>query len=370
MNTQPGEIDISINGRFLTQKLTGVQRYSREIVQALDRLIRSEPLRLGRRRWRLYVPEGADRDFHLDTIEIELVGRGNGHLWEQRDLVRAAAGSRLLNLGNSGPVLHADKLVVIHDAAVFRTPENFGRRYRVAHRLMGSVLARTGRLGTVSAFSRRELATVFGMAEEAIHVVRNGCDHFVGRSRDDAVLPALGVERGRYFLFVGNPAPNKNLALLLDAFARLDRPGAKLVVAGSLDRSVFGGAGAMAAKGVVLAERRSDEEIAALYTHAAAHVFPSRYEGFGIPPLEALASGCPVIAADIPVVREVCGDAVTYVPVDDAETLAAVMRRHWDEPQRSAAQQAAAAERVARFRWDDSARVLVEALLQPRAAAL
>lgn len=356
---------IGINGRFLTQKLSGVQRYSRELVQAMDRLIQSEPIRLGRHRWRMWVPPGSDSDFTLSAITVETVGAGSGHIWEQRDLAHAAAGSRLLNLGNSGPVLHGDKLVVIHDAAVFRTPANFARRYRFVHRLLGRAVARTGRIGTVSEFSRRELAQVLGLAEEAILVVRNGCDHFVGRARDDGVLKALDVERGRYFLFVGNPAPNKNLALLLDAFARLDRPGAELVVAGSLDRTVFGGGGAAGADGVILAARRSDEEIAALYTHATALVFPSRYEGFGIPPLEAMASGCPVIASDIPVLREVCGGAATYFTSDDAEALAAAMRRHWDEPQRSAARQAAAAERVARFRWEDSARDLIDALLAP-----
>jgi glycosyltransferase involved in cell wall biosynthesis len=365
MNIVADRRDIGINGRFLTQSLSGVQRYSREMVRAMDQLIQKEPVRLGRRRWRLWVPLGADRDFALDAITVETVGTSSGHIWEQRDLARAAAGTRLLNLGNSGPVLHRDKLVVIHDAAVFRTPTNFGRRYRLVHRTLGKALARTGRIGTVSEFSRRELAHVLSLKEEAILVVRNGCDHFVGREKDDSVLAVLGVEPGRYFLFVGNPAPNKNLALLLQAFARLDRPGAKLVVAGSLDRTVFGDGGVDAADSVILAARRSDEEIAALYTHAAAHVFPSRYEGFGIPPLEAMASGCPVIASDIPVLREVCGDAATYFACDDVEALAAAMRRHWDEPQRSERQQAAAAARVMHFRWEDSARCLIDALLEP-----
>jgi glycosyltransferase involved in cell wall biosynthesis len=331
----------------------------------MDRLIQSEPTRLGRHRWRLWIPRGADRGFALKAIAVETIGSGNGHFWEQRDLARAAAGSRLLNLGNSGPVLHGDKLVVIHDAAVFRTPANFGLRYRLVHRALGRALARTGRIATVSEFSRAELAQVLGMREEAILVVRNGCDHFVGRARDETVLEALGLERGRYFLFVGNPAPNKNLALLLQAFARLDRPGAKLVVAGSLDRSVFGGSGTGTGDGVVLAARPSDEEVAALYTHAVAHVFPSVYEGFGIPPLEAMASGCPVIASDIPVVREVCGNAATYFESNDVASLTTAMRCHWDEPQRSESQQAMAAARVARFRWEDSARTLMDALLKP-----
>jgi glycosyltransferase involved in cell wall biosynthesis len=363
MRSENAPREIGFNGRFLTQSLSGVQRYSREMVKAVDRLIQSEPDRLGRHRWRMWVPPGSAIDLKLCAISVEPVGHRGGHMWEQRDLLRAASGARLVNLGNSGPVLHRDKLVVIHDAAVFRTPANFGWRYRMAHRLLGRALARTGRIGTVSEFSRDELALVLGLRADAIVLARNGSDHFVDRKPDDSVIDALGLERGRYFLFVGSPAPNKNLAVLIKAFAQLDRAGAKVVIAGSLDRSVFGGDGAGAADGVVLAARRSDAEIAALYANATAHVFPSLYEGFGIPPLEAMASGCPVIASDIAVVREVCGDAASYFDPRDASALTRLLRAHWDVPQRSAEQRVVAAARVARLTWERSARALIDAVL-------
>lgn len=356
--------DIAINGRFLTQKLSGVQRYSRELVQAMDRLIQSEPDRFGARRWRLLVPAGADSAYALTAITIETVGRSGGHLWEQRDLARAAAGSRLLNLGNSGPLLHRDRLVIIHDAAVFRTPANFGRRYRLAHQAMSWALARTGRIGTVSEFSRGELAQVLPVRRDDVLVVRNGSDHLSKHARDEAVLGRLGLEPGRYFLFVGNPAPNKNLAALIKAFAQADCPGAKLALAGSLDRSVFGGGGEMLeVPGLVIARGCTDAQIGALYAHAVAHVFPSLYEGFGIPPLEAMANQCPVIASDIPVVREVCGAMAHYFDPHDPGDLARAMREHWLAPRRSRAYAAAAAEHIAHFTWDASARTLIEAAL-------
>jgi glycosyltransferase involved in cell wall biosynthesis len=365
MHSDNGRRDIAINGRFLAQKLSGVQRYSREIVTAMDRLIQSDGNRLGRHRWRLLLPPGVGSDLALQSITVETVGSRRGHIWEQRDLLRAAAGARLLNLGNSAPVLHRDKLVVIHDAAVFRTPRNFGYSYRAGHRALGWALARTGRIATVSEFSRRELAQVLRLREETIALVRNGCDHFVGRACDETVLNALDLEPQRYFLFVGNPTPNKNLTTLLQAFAGLDRPGAKLVLAGSLDSSVFGGAGALQGNNVVLTSGRSDAEIAALYMHASAHVFPSVYEGFGIPPLEAMASGCPVIASDIPVTREVCGKAASYFPPCNVDALAALLRRHWDASGRTPEWQASAVERLNRFKWSASARTMIEAALAP-----
>lgn len=365
MNDLGSNRDIAINGRFMTQRLSGVQRYSREIVIAMDRLIQNQSTKLDGFRWKLMVPPGADQALQLGAITVEVVGKGGGHLWEQRDLARAAAKSRLLNLGNSGPVFHRDRLVVIHDAAVFRTPGNFGLKYRIAHRALGRILARTGRIGTVSKFSQQELAQTLALREDAILVAYNGCDHFVGSASDDLVLARLGLEPQRYFLFVGSPAPNKNLPVLLEAFARIGRDGAKLVVVGSLDRSVFGGEGTAAAKNVILASRRTDAEIASLYAHATALVFPSLYEGFGIPPLEAMAGGCPVIASDIPVLHEVCANAATYFPRADADRLAEIMREHWDVSQRNAQQRLLAMERVDRFTWESSARVLIDAMVAP-----
>jgi glycosyltransferase involved in cell wall biosynthesis len=330
------------------------------MVIELDRLIQSEPDRLGRATWSLWVPPGVTSDLDLRAITVQQTGRHTGHLWEQRDLLRAARGTRLINLGNSGPVLHRDKLVVIHDAAVFRTPKNFSWRYRLAHRAMGRMLARTGRIATVSEFSRRELALVLGLREDAIIVVPNGCDHFVDRERDDSILEKLGLEKGRYFLFVGTPAPNKNLKVLLDAFRTIDRPDAKLVIAGSLDRSVFGGKGAAVSKDVIVAARRNDAEIAALYANATAHVFPSLYEGFGIPPLEAMASGCPVIASDIPVIREVCADAAVYFPPHDAVALSRIMKKFWDQDHETEFMELAQM-RLNRFSWQVSAQILAKA---------
>lgn len=354
--------DIAINGRFLAQKLSGVQRYAREITRALDAMILADPDGLGRRRWRLILPEGIRSDHPLQAIETVHSGSRQGHFWEQWDLLRAARGQRLVNLGNSGPILHRDSITVIHDVAVFRTPQNFGPRYGKAHRMLSRILSRTSRLGTVSNFSRDELSAVLGVDRNRIFVAYNGSDHLVGRMTDESVLIELALTPGRYFLFVGSPTPNKNLAVALDAFARLARPDIRFVVAGSLNNAVFGGRAPDKIPGVVVASGRSDAAISALYANAAALVFPSRYEGFGIPPLEAMVHGCPVIASDIPVLRETCGEAAIFFDPDDAATLAGLMAEQLDNPDRRA-RQAAARERVALFTWDRGAASLAQAIL-------
>ncbi|MGE0776365.1 MAG: glycosyltransferase family 4 protein [Sphingomonadaceae bacterium] len=352
--------DIAINGRFLTQRLSGVQRYAREITRALDDQILADPQGLGQRRWRLIVPHETTSDYALRAIETVSFGRCSGHLWEQWDLLRAARGQRLINLGNSGPVLHRDSITVIHDAAVFQTPQNFGARYGMAHRALGRLLARTSRIGTVSDFSREELSAVLGLTRDRIFVAGNGCDHLAGRAADETVLAKLDLTPGRYFLFVGSPTPNKNLDVAIDAFSRLGRPGVRFVIAGSLNHAVFGGSAPDKLPGVIMASGCSDEAISALYAHAAALVFPSRYEGFGIPPLEAMAHGCPVLASDIPVLRETCGDAARFFDPDDAEALASLMAAQLDAPRQF---NIAGSERTAMFTWANGARSLAEAIV-------
>lgn len=354
--------DIAINGRFLAQKLSGVQRYAREITRALDAMIVADPDGLGQRRWRLIVPDGVRSDHPLKAIETVNSGSRQGHLWEQWDLLHAARGQRLVNLGNSGPILHRDSITVIHDVAVFRTPQNFGSRYGKAHRALSRILARTSRLGTVSNFSRQELSAVLGLQMDRIFVAYNGCDHLIGRTADESVLAELDLTSGRFFLFVGSPAPNKNLAVALDAFVRLGRADIRFVVAGSLNNAVFGGRAPDEIPGVIVASGRSDAAISALYANAAALVFPSRYEGFGIPPLEAMVHDCPVIASDIPVLHETCGEAATFFDPDDAATLARLMAAQLDNPEAHTSQ-AAARERVATFRWESGAASLAQAIL-------
>src|SRR6187402_3179762 len=107
---------ISINGRFLTQKVSGVQRYAREIISALDRLLVSGKTPLAGANWCLVAPPGTDCDLRLQKIDFQTIGSGGGHLWEQLHLRKAPG--LIVSLGNSGPLFRRHNMVVIHDAAV------------------------------------------------------------------------------------------------------------------------------------------------------------------------------------------------------------------------------------------------------------
>jgi len=303
---------ILINGRFLTQPLSGVQRYAREIVRALDRLPHAGL------RYRLMVPSGAD-PLPLDRIQTFRLSGPGGHLWEQVRLADATHSHRLLSLCGAGPVGHSRQLVVIHDAAVFRRPDLFRPRYALAHRILDRRLAKRARLATVSRFSQGELAAVLNLAPDAIAVAPNSADHLRNIPPDTHILRALDLLERRYFVAVGNLTPNKNLAVAARALIRLPDPDLRLVFVGARLTGVVSAAPTPDDPRVILAGRRTDPEVAALLRGAAGLIFPSLYEGFGIPPLEAMVQGCPVIASDIPATREVCADAALYFdPTDDA----------------------------------------------------
>ena len=353
-----------INGRFLSQSLTGVQRYAAEMVKAIDALLVSNqsPASLRHAEWELLTPNDATETLRLDRIKIRKIGHLTGHAWDQIDLARAAAPGRLLSLANSGPVFHRDHVVIIHDAQVFRRPDFFGWRYLAVHRTMGRLLASRATIATVSAFSRRELAATLGLREADIPVFPNSAEHFAATEPDSDILVRLGIQPRSYFLFVGSRTKNKNLSVAIRATQLLGRTDVPLVIVGGNNDKVFQDKSNEEASGLLLAGRLTDSEIAALYAHASAFVFPSLYEGFGVPPLEAMIFGCPVIASMADAVVETCGEAAAYFHANDAEALQRLMIERLAVGAISDQERKKQQDRLALYSWRNSARALLDFL--------
>ena len=355
---------LAINGRYLTQGMTGVQRFATEVVAAADALA-------ARGAWpaaRVLHPAGA-REAGLRALRAEAVGARGGQAWEQIDLPRALRGDFLLNLGNTAPLLAgARQAVVIHDAGAFDTPDSYSFAFRTWYRVMQKRLARGGaRLLTVSEFSRGRIAAALGVAPAAIGVVPESGEHILRIPAEDAVLARHGLEPARYALVVGNPAAHKNLAALTAAAEVLGRNGLTLAVAGAADPAVFRAGGGVAADAARVLGRVSDAELRALYTHALCLVFPSHYENFGLPPLEAMTCGCAVAAARAGAVPEVCGEAALWFDPAQPATLADALARLIAEDGLRDALREAGRARAATFTWDRAARELL-ALIEDRIA--
>jgi len=355
------QADVYINGRFLTQYMGGVQRFSREVVKALDKLIFASEAE-SRRRWILLVPRGVNVDLALTKIITKELPPIKGHVWDQLIRFFVPSESILVGLANSGPVLRRRSLVVIHDAAVYKTPVNFTRRYRLFHQMLGRVIARRSVIATVSEFSRRELAESLTIAVKDIFVAPNGCDQVSRIVPDESVFSTLQLPQKKFFLFVGSPSPNKNLGAAIKAFEALQASDYKFVIVGAANESVFGDGLSTVPPGIVLTGKIPDAQVKALMMKASALIFPSLYEGFGIPPIEAMMCGCPVVAAKIPAVTEVCGDAAMYFDPANLESIIFALKKAIAEPALLQSITETGLERAKSYTWQKSAICLLTAI--------
>lgn len=356
----------ALNGRFLTQALTGVQRFATELTAAMDALA-------GEGAWpttRVLVPRGTAAPPALRHLEVAEVGRLRGQAWEQAELPRAARGAFLLNLGNTAPILAGrHQAVVIHDAGVFDTPESYSLPFRAWYRLLHRALARSGaRIVTVSEFSRARIAARLGLDPARIGVMPEGAEHILRAPADAAVLARHRLTPRRYALAVGSRAAHKNLDALRGAAALLASRGLVLAAVGAADPAVFRPAAGAEGEGAVALGRVGDAELRALYENALCLVFPSRYEGFGLPPVEAMLCGCPVLAARSGAVPEICGDAALWFDAADPGSLAAALRRLLDEPGLAETLRAHGLARAQSFTWRRAAETLLR-LLAPEGPA-
>ncbi|RFD21334.1 glycosyltransferase family 1 protein [Komagataeibacter melaceti] len=357
-SAQVNDPRIYVNGRFLTQPLSGVQRFALEISHALARVTRagSEPLPV------MLTPAAAMSGDDAPDLPRRMVGRCHGQVWEQLELPWAARDGVLLNLGNTAPLWGGRRIVIIHDAGVFSQPGSYSWKFRLWYRLLHTLLRHTrAQLVTVSEFSRGELSRYLRIPPERIAVMSEGAEHITRIPPDPTILTRHGLVPQRFVLAVGNLAPHKNLARL-DALARvLALRGIPLVISGSVNTAVFNASGMQALpRPATYIGRVSDQELRALYGAAACFVFPSLYEGFGLPPVEAMACGCPVVAADIPVLHEICGAAALYASPLEPEAIAQAVAYLLDTPQKAGEMRAAGLKRAATHTWDRAAETLLQ----------
>ena len=348
---------IAINGRFLTQGLTGVQRYAREVTRALDGLVaqgEAPPMRL-------IAPPGAEGLEDFPHLSPAIIGTRGGQAWEQLDLPRAAGGGFLLNLGNTAPVAQGrNQAVVIHDAGVFDTPESYSWKFRSWYRgLQRMLVFRGARILSVSEFSAGRIAANLGLDATRIGVTLEGGEHILREAASPEILARHGLSPRGYALVIGTGAAHKNLAALHHAIGALGARGLALAVAGAKDAAVFRQDGAPPSENLRPLGRVSDAELRALYEGALCLVFPSRYEGFGLPPVEAMWCGCPVIASRAGAVPEVCGDAALWFDAAQPESLGAAISRLADDTSLRESLVSAGRLRVRQFSWEQAARRLV-----------
>lgn len=310
-----------INGRFLTRKITGVDRYAREIVRELDALMRKGEAVL-------LLPEGMEPvDWEpCSNIELRHYGKHGGHVWEQLELSRYVSKNGLLavNLCNTAPIFNPG-VVCIHDMNVLANPAFYGWKFRNYYRIMFSFLAKRAKLIlTDSHFSKTEIEKYYPLAVDKIEIVSCSWQHMNDIKDEPSSLDKYRLSRGDYWFAMSSLAPNKNLRWLVETALR--NPKETIVIAGGINAKIFGKHEIPQASNVQYLGYVSDGEAKALMEGCKGFLYPTFYEGFGIPPMEALAAGAPIVAvSDSDVMHEVYGDAVAYVdpcvPYDELNGL-------------------------------------------------
>lgn len=312
-----------LNGKFLSAAPTGVHRVAGELARALQALIVDGHPAAHHLSLSALVPfDGMSRGRELPFAARKL-GPMRGIPWEQLILPLRKGKGTLLNLCNIGPVLSGDAVTMIHDVQVLLTPESYRPAFRLWYRIVQPLLARRHlHLLTVSQFSRGQIVAAGLAPPEKVSVVYNGCDHVFRVAPDTTVLDRLGLDQHAYVLALSVTQVHKNIAVLLEAFALPELADQTLVLFGSAMRQDFERLGLFVPRNVVFAGRVDDAALAGLMTQALCLAFPSTTEGFGLPPLEAMALGCPVIAAPCGALPEVCGTAAAFADPHDVSAWA------------------------------------------------
>ena len=362
-------INIVVNGKFLRPGIgrSGVHRVAHEMLYALDALLVDDPTLAAVVSIRVIVPIDRPPKLALSQIRVEGIGRVgaamNETLWEQLVLPWQARGSTLLNLCNVGPVLHRDAFTMFHDAQVHSSPESYSRPFRAWYQLIQPLLGRSNRaILTVSEYSRSQLEHHGVVSASRVSVIHNGCDHVMRLIPDLSALQAAGLGNKRYVVALANTQAHKNIGLLFQAFHLDSLKGVTLALFGAANRADFEALGHSVPPNVMFLGRLSDEQLSGLLTHATALAFPSLTEGFGLPPLEAMALGCPAIVAPCGALPEVCGDAALWAASHHPAEWASQIVRLCDESIHRSAVIARGREHAARFTWKSAANRLLAML--------
>lgn len=353
---------IFINGRFLTQPVAGVQRYARELMRQFDILIgdnASPPLV----ELICLIPPEKIVMPAWNNIELKIVGINKGKIWEQIDLPFFLKGQLLFSPANIGPFYYRNQVVTLHDASVFAVPEAYSPAFRTKYKFVFRQLVTKARsIITDSKFSQDELAKYLHVPSERFQVIYLGADHLNYVQADHHLLEKYSLHKKPYILMVASVSPHKNYARVIEAI-KLVRADVQFVFVGGNYQNIFNTVDLSSLpKNVCWLGGITDSELKTLYENAVGFIFPSLYEGFGIPPLEAMQCGCPVLCSATASLPEVVGEAALYFDPLDVNQIAATIEHFLSEPNLHETLREKGYQRSAEFHWSKTARSTLDIL--------
>lgn len=304
-----------INGRFLNHDLTGVQRFAIETTAEISKSTDFEPILLCSNRMK--------NQMELKNVKHIKIGFLWGHLWEQIELpiyLFLKKRPLLLNLTNSAPLFYTNKIYTLLDTSFKDIPKSFTWTYRTFYSLLAPLCLLTAkRIITISKFSKsRILANYKFLSEDKIKVVYCGIKN---------LEPTKKTIKENIILSVASLDPRKNTRLLEEAFIAFNKDDRfKLILVGKQGKAFSNTSIPNNNKNVIYATNVDDAELAELYASAKLFVSLSKYEGFGLPVLEALAQGTPALCSNIEVYKELFSKYVSFTEIDSVKKIAAKIK--------------------------------------------
>lgn len=339
-----------VNARFLTQKITGVQRFALELSKEITKQINDV----------VFLVPDMDNVLHsecLNNFNIIEVKGGDGHFWEQVTLPLYMVKNKglLINLCNTAPIFYNNQVVTHHDITYIRFPRSFSFSFRTFYRLIGElVLKKAKSVITVSEFSKGEISEYYKIPPENIFVIHNAVNEnfrYTGRTKT-----------GGYILAVSSPAYHKNFHGLIEAFVKSNVK-TKLKIIGEASGNFQVTKNSNLDSRVEFLGRVDDKSLIELYQNADLFVFPSFYEGFGIPPLEAQSCGCPVVSSNRASLPEVLKQSVIYFNPENADEIILAITKVLENSDIADELTERGLKNVQRFSWRKSATDLIKAIM-------
>ncbi|TXE64163.1 glycosyltransferase family 4 protein [Serratia nematodiphila] len=336
-----------INARYLTQELTGVQRFAEQISLSLND-IRDDIIFLS--------PPGILRKHVAEQLKVKVIGSKSGHQWEQIELpkyLKSHGSGLLLNLGSTAPIFYKNQIVTHHDVTYKRYPQSFSKKFRFLYSiLIPMMLKNSKKLLTVSEFSKKEISNIYSYPANKIAVIYNAVSDVFQKSTQSNL-------NGHYFLAVSSPNFHKNFHGMLRAFELLgNKYDVSLKIIGktatSFSKQDFSSL-IKKSERIEFMGRVDDDEMIKLYQNALAFIFPSFYEGFGIPPLEAQSCGCPVISSNMASMPEVLQDSALYFDPYNEKDISSAMEKIISDINLRKNLVLKGDANITRFSWSDSA---------------
>ena len=348
---------IVVNARFLTQKITGVQRFAFELSIRLKDKFGDEVV--------FIAPRDIIQHEMAERLGAKCIGKHIGYFWEQIELplyLWRHGSPKLVNFCSVAPLLYGNNYVAVHDITWVRYPETYSKTFCYVYNfLIPHLCKRAKGIITVSEFSKHEISSYYKIPESKFTVICNAVSAMFHPIQDEKLW------NENYFLAVSSVKANKNFVSVLMAFEIVLRsnPEVRLYIVGDCNDKNFQTINIDQYKNnpsIKFIGRVSDEKLVKYYSNAQGFVFPSLYEGFGIPVLEAQACDCPVISSSAASMPEVLQDSALFCEPMDFYGFAGQMCRLAEDASLRLSMIEKGRMNVRRFSWEDSAEKLIKML--------